>query len=194
MDVQEVTSLFLFCIHFEDRGGVLRLCHCGMFHMIYLQLLWTLVFCICIGSNHALLKTKSSDIAVLEDLYISTSGENWDYASMRESNNEYNLSYLNGVDWKFTRDAEKVDYIIDPCIPHKFQGINCTCDNSTCQIIQLAPASGNLIGTIPSSLGRLTDLSFLDLDTNQLTSSIPASLGDLTAAASIHTNGTISIK
>ena len=51
-----------------------------------------------------------------------------------------------------------------------------TCFGSS---FKIAIRSNRLIGTIPSSLGQLTQLQWLDLSSNQLSGTIPLSLGQL---------------
>ncbi len=133
------------------------------------------IFCI-----HAL-KTKNSDIAILEDFYTSTGGPNWNYTSMQKVDNKYAIEYLNGIQWKFTKDSSNNSYKIDPCTPNKFQGIACNCDNILCEITQFALVEGKLKGSIPSSLGQLTALEVLLVQDNELSSNIPKELGQLTS-------------
>jgi Leucine-rich repeat (LRR) protein len=47
------------------------------------------------------------------------------------------------------------------------------------RVTQLDLHSDNLSGTIPSSIGDLTNLTYLDLENNQLSGSIPSSIGNL---------------
>jgi hypothetical protein len=54
------------------------------------------------------------------------------------------------------------------------------CDGSG-QVTALALKKQNVWGRIPADLGLLTDLTFLDLWSNQLSGTIPSSLGALTA-------------
>jgi Leucine-rich repeat (LRR) protein len=132
------------------------------------------------------LKTKSSDIAVLEEFYTSTGGQNWDYDSMKETLNLYNGSFLLGNHWNFTKDIKNA-YIADPC-ESKFQGINCTCNSSVCDINWLAPINGNLIGSLPPVIGKLTSLTHLYLPFNKLTSTIPSSIGELKSLHLLYLN------
>ena len=70
-------------------------------------------------------------------------------------------------------------YWNDPNASHcDFRGV--TCGNSN-QVIALSLHDNQLSGSIPESLGQLTSLTFLSLDNNQLTGSIPESLGHLTS-------------
>ena len=84
-------------------------------------------------------KTKQSDIAVLEDFYLSTGGPNWDYNSMKNTLIRYDGNYSLGSNWNFAKGPSG-EYIVDPCMPN-FQGINCTCTSAACNIVSLAPVS-----------------------------------------------------
>ena len=48
------------------------------------------------------------------------------------------------------------------------------------RVTQLALSYNELTGTIPASLGGLSNLQYLELSNNQLTGAIPAELGSLT--------------
>ena len=70
-------------------------------------------------------------------------------------------------------------YWNDPNASHcDFRGV--TCGNSN-QVIALSLHDNQLSGSIPESLGQLTSLTELHLGYNQLTGSIPESLGQLTS-------------
>jgi len=63
-------------------------------------------------------------------------------------------------------------------------GTECDWYGVTCSggdLTELALASNNLVGTIPSGLGDLTTLTTLQLGSNSLSGSIPTELGNLTA-------------
>jgi hypothetical protein len=63
------------------------------------------------------------------------------------------------------------------CKPNIFwEGIMCQGDNVT----ELLLGNKGIIGTIPSSLGSLTDLIWVDFTANKLYGTIPSSLGSLT--------------
>lgn len=51
--------------------------------------------------------------------------------------------------------------------------------NSSCRVVSLALSRNNLVGILPSNIGRLTALETLDLSLNRLEGSLPASLGDM---------------
>jgi len=62
----------------------------------------------------------------------------------------------------------------DPCI---WLGVSCSDE----QVVQLRLTSNKLTGSIPTELGNLTALTFIDLSGNQLSGAIPTELGNLTA-------------
>ncbi len=85
----------------------------------------------------------------LIDLYNSTNGDGW----------------TNQTNWLSMTVSECVWY-----------GVSCTGNH----VVQLDLTDANtLIGTIPLSIGNLTNLELLALDNNQLAGSIPAQLGSL---------------
>jgi len=110
-------------------------------------------------------KTKSSssiatssipdyELQALKDLYDSTDGDNWVWT---------------GNHWDFS-DAEA-----NPC--NYWQGIYCS---DYYHVTSIYLYSCNLVGSLPSSLGLLSELTQLILYYNKLTGIIPASLGQLT--------------
>ena len=61
--------------------------------------------------------------------------------------------------------------------------------NANGRVTDLDLDTNGLTGSIPSSLGSLTNLAWLDLSNNQLTGSIPSSLGSLTNLTHLWLNG-----
>ncbi len=86
----------------------------------------------------------------LADLYNATDGVNW----------TNNSNWLTG----------------DPCVNAWF-GI--TCDVGDTTVTQLQLVGNGLDGTLPATLGNLSNLEQFNLGLNQLTGSIPTSLGNL---------------
>lgn len=91
---------------------------------------------------------SSIEYIVLQDLYTSTNGANW------ESKCNEN--------WIFSSDNAL------PCFD--WYGIAC---NNQCNITSFSLESCNLQGFIPSSIGALVSLQYLALYSNQLTGTIP---------------------
>ena len=60
-----------------------------------------------------------------------------------------------------------------------------TVDGGTQRVTQIALMGNNLTGTIPASLGVLTSLQSLNLNSNHLSGTIPATLGNLTSLQSL---------
>ena len=120
------------------------------------------------------------EMTALHDLYISTRGTSWAWE-------EDEASY--GSQWNFTQNLTSGDYLYNPCSNDEagsvWQGITCSntslqCANQRCHVIQLNLDSYSLHGTVPTSLGVLKYLEFLDLANNRaLGGSIPVTLGSL---------------
>ena len=105
----------------------------------------------------ALMQTTSLFAAVppaernaLIDLYNATDGSNW------TRNDNWENCYF-------------CIHSSDPC-DNNWYGV--TCDSSNQHIIELGLHMNNLNGTIPASLGDLTELKRLDLDDNKLSGPI----------------------
>ena len=139
----------------------------------------------------SLIPPSIAQISALQDLYESCDGKNWDW------NSEY------GSQWNFTAEVPFKE--INPCAA-KWQGIACNCvlNNNTypsniyrdyyyddsfetpsessanCTIEMVSLSSMNLDGTIPESVGNLTDLISLHLTFNDnLRGTIPINLWEL---------------
>jgi len=67
---------------------------------------------------------------------------------------------------------------VDPCA---WSGVSCSDE----QVVQVRLTSNKLTGLIPTELGNLTALGFLDLSGNQLSGPIPTELGNLTALSNL---------
>ena len=93
----------------------------------------------------------AQEISVLQDLYISTNGNEWIWRD---------ASY--GIPWNFTANC-------NPCVEN-WQGVTCKLDpNSSSQhIIMLSLNNYNLHGTLPTSLMNITKLEQLIMSNNNL--------------------------
>ena len=85
-----------------------------------------------------------------------------------------------GVSWK-----DRENWLSDKPLG-KWYGVK---TNSAVRVTHLLLGENRLSGSIPSSLGDLSELNYLDLGSNQLSGSIPASLGDLSNLLSLGLSG-----
>jgi Leucine-rich repeat (LRR) protein len=113
---------------------------------------------------------SSSQYNALYVLYNETNGNDWTWVNVS--------SY--SKPWDFTDE----DADVNPCLDF-WQGIECVCLLSKCDITVLTLNVHNLTGRIPSAVGDLTELVILDLRGNHLTSSLPNSFGNLTQLISL---------
>ena len=93
----------------------------------------------------------AEEISALQDLYMSTSGNEWNWHDASD-----------GVPWNFTANC-------NPCVEN-WQGVTCKLDpNSSSQhIIMLSLNNYNLHGTLPTSLMNITKLEQLIMSNNNL--------------------------
>ena len=94
---------------------------------------------------------STDERSALIDLYNSTNGASW----------------TNSLAWNGAAGTE--------C---GWAGV--TCDAGITTVLRVDLHNNNLVGTLPASLGSLSNLTYLDLSLNQLTGSIPTQLGSLT--------------
>jgi Leucine-rich repeat (LRR) protein len=107
---------------------------------------------------HSLVSRSDKD--ALFALYNATDGINWDYSDVGFSSS-----------WDFTSGS-------DPCL-NSWQGVSCA---PKFKIIGLSLLDMNLKGTLPIEIGELTDLQSLSVLTNEaLSGSIPSAIGSLVA-------------
>lgn len=102
--------------------------------------------------------TSSDNYAILMSLYEATNGTGWDDKT----------GWLNG----------------DPCSP-EWHGVTCT-DG---EVTELRLGSYNsLDGTLPTQLGKLTELTYFDLGANSLDGTLLTQFGKLTALTELMLN------
>ncbi len=105
-----------------------------------------------------------NDYAALKALYESTNGSSWRY------NNGWK-------DWDFTSATPPELSVVE-----NWHGVTLEGD----RVKELVFNSNRLSGEIPTELGNLTNLEYLDLGYNQLSGEIPAELGNLTNLQSLN--------
>jgi len=101
-----------------------------------------------------------AECEALVALYTSTTGASW--------------SDSPGNNWNVTNT---------PC---SWTGITCADTTFPTNVIEIDRNTQNLVDTIPTELGNLTNLLYLYLDQNQLTGTIPTELGNLTNLFNLH--------
>mmetsp|Transcript_18189 Transcript_18189/g.32971 ORF Transcript_18189/g.32971 Transcript_18189/m.32971 type:complete len:171 (-) Transcript_18189:571-1083(-) len=92
---------------------------------------------------------------VLQLLYIATGGA---------------TSWRSNKNWEATGDVSDSDLC-----DNEWHGV--TCNDTTKKITELRLSFNNLIGTIPTELGLLSNVEVIDLYFNDLTGTIPTELG-----------------
>eukprot|EP01032_Pedospumella_encystans_P009195 gene9195-10849_t len=104
-----------------------------------------------------------SEYSALHDLYNATNGAEWTW---------YDPFTDYGYPWNFTDSS-------DPCLA-PWQGLTCVVSGTNNHITELTFSGNNMIGTLPNSLGNLTQLQLLHLTFNDLHGTIPHSVSNLT--------------
>jgi len=137
--------------------------------------------------------TPQQESAALERIYNGTGGSaaNWNFTSINscisgDASQYAYLGFLNltGASWDFKKNA--AGYELDPCAARSsgenFAGIGCACSASqVCSITQIGVPCGKLVGFLGSVVAALKDfalLSYLDVDSNALTGTIPLATGE----------------
>jgi Leucine-rich repeat (LRR) protein len=112
-----------------------------------------------------------SEIAALQDLYDATDGDSWSWDGA-------------GTIWNFTNP--------NPCID-EWQGVTCSqvLSDGYMHVTALDLNAYGLAGSIPDSVGQLTQLVRLFLSLNLLSGSIPDSIGQLTQLATLNLNANL---
>jgi len=121
---------------------------------------------------------KEAERSALMDLYYSTNGSNWNNNDGWGSEESYCNWY--GVSCNQNGKVEKINLNKD------FAGNNLTGEipssiGNLASLTYLNLNNNELTGEIPSSIGNLTSLTNLNLNSNELTGEIPSSIGNLTS-------------
>ena len=106
----------------------------------------------------------SQELDALNDFFVSTNGDWW----------RWKIGPKAGNHWSFSANA-------NPCEPI-WQGINCTrsTDETMYYISAIHLPQYNLSGTLPESIGTLSQLTFLSLEYNKIHQQLPNAIGNLT--------------
>ncbi len=116
-----------------------------------------------------------SEYDALLDLYNSTGGPNWSFNDGWLTDNP-NWYGVN-ITWSEATSSHVTGLYLN------YNGLTGTIPSSLGNLTELQNldlSSNQLTGTIPTELGNLTSLEWLNLDDNQLTGTIPTQLGNLT--------------
>jgi hypothetical protein len=94
---------------------------------------------------------------------------------------QYNALYdfynaTNGPSWKWTNSSISVhwnfsDPYSDPCEDH-WQGLNCHCSSTSCNIIEIVLDRHNLTGFLPDSIDSFPELKTIILRNNYLVAAL----------------------
>jgi len=142
-------------------------CHCLLFGILLL----------CRNLSIYGQSTNPKSIAVLEELYDSLGGQNWNWTEIPHLETNHNP----GVPWNFTKSTTGV-YLHDPCVPAS-AGLICYChfeDNTACAIIGILLGGNSPRGTIPSSLFSIPYLEAFFVQSTNIYGSIPTEIGNAT--------------
>ncbi len=126
------------------------------------QICFFIFFILLFGTihNNAHAQISKKERAALIDFYKSTNGDSW----------------KDNSGWK-TKPLDLLDGFAKPGTEGSWFGVTLNPFNDSVE--QLSFGRNNLSGKIPSTLGRLTKLRWLNLSINQLSGEIPSELGGL---------------
>ncbi len=105
-------------------------------------------------------QVSPSEKAALQDLYNATNGPNWDSETDSDLTNDWDFSGSVTSDW---------------------EGVSVANGHVTTLLL----VDNNMVGTIPTSIGNLTFLQHLDLQSNELSGGIPDGIGNLSSLTTL---------
>jgi len=106
----------------------------------------------------SLAQLQANQLTFLNQLFAATQGPSW----------------KKNTNWQTTAD---------PCIG-KWAGVTCNAANTT--VIELNFSGVGLVGSIPSTISALTDMTYFDMTSNQLPFPIPDAIWGLTNIANFY--------
>lgn len=116
--------------------------------------IWVLIILVLFNLESSNANSVSkAEWSTLEDIFSTTFGIYWIWKPIADGNH-----------WNFT------DYQFnDPC-GGRWQGVSCACSlpANNCTISDLALGNYNLSGQLPTKVGNLTNLKFLNLSANNI--------------------------
>lgn len=140
-------------------------------------MVFVLCYCLIIAAVQAV-TISSTDLYSLYDIYNAAAGDSWVWSSSASA----------GIPWNFT------EALINPSLPcnanasRGWQGILCASDCTVCNVLEIDLHSFNLVGTIAPSIGNMSMVTLLDLSRNDLSSTLPESLGSLSGLLTLNMN------
>jgi len=131
-------------------------------------------------TNQKTLGISTEECQILEKLWESTNGKNWD-----EHQNWDTLTHANSWEGVTVENAKVVSLLL---YSNNLKGEIPTELGDLIALRRLSLSNNSLFGEIPFSLGNLSELVYLELSNNSLNGSIPRSFGLLSLLTELYLN------